>query len=140
MKRNTKQNSSEFINLFLQTYKNKIVTSLCFLNCFSELFYNKNFQSFREMGYQLVNEKLGIIVYQDSNAPFLENCLEEIYSVCAYFFEQKDYEKLELISYRIYDILAFIPNKVIIDKINNNLNIIKIIINICCLINNANSF
>ena len=39
MRRKTKQNSKSFFNLFLQTYKNKIVTSLCLLNCFSELFH-----------------------------------------------------------------------------------------------------
>ena len=140
MKRNTEQNSPSFINLFLQTYKNKSVTALCFLNCFSELFYNENLESFREMGYQLVNENLGVIVYQDSNIPFLENCFEEIYSICDYFLKEKDYEKLDLIFRRIFEIVAFLPSKTIIDKMNYNIKIIKIIINICCLINNENEF
>jgi len=140
MKRNTKQNSLSFFNLFLQTYKNKIITSLCFLNSFSELFYNKNLQNFREMGYQLVNENLSVLVYQDQNIPFLELCFEEIYSVNDYFFKNKNYENLESISYRLYQLLICLPNKAIINKMNYNIKIIKIIINICCLINNANTF
>ena len=62
MKRDIKQNSESFINFFLQTYKNKTVTSLCFLNSFSELFYNEKMESFREMGYQLLNESVSTIV------------------------------------------------------------------------------
>ena len=65
MKRKTKQNSSSFFNLFLQTYKNKIITSLCFLNTFPDQFYDSNLIAFREMGYQLVNESLGILLYKD---------------------------------------------------------------------------
>ena len=140
MRRKTKQNSPSFINLFLQTYKNKIVTSLCFLNCFSELFYKTNLQSFREMGYQLVNEKLGIVVYEAQNIPFLVECFEEIYSVCNHFLKQKDYGNLEEIFYRFYQIIKYLPSRPIIDKMNSNLKIIDIIINICCLPNNANIF
>ena len=140
MKRKNKQNSSSFFNLFLQTYKNKIITSLCYLNSFPELFYNKKLQSFREMGYQLVNENLSILVFQDQNIPFLELCFEEIYSVNDRFFKSQNYEKLELISYRLYQMFICLPNKTIINKMNSNIKIIKIIINICCLINNANTF
>ena len=85
LKRNTQQNSSSFFNLFLQTYINKIVTSLCFLNCFSELFYNNNLKNFGKMGYQILND-MGIIVYQEQNIPFLEACFDEIYSTHVNYF------------------------------------------------------
>ena len=65
MRRKTKQNSQSFFTIFLQTYKNKIITSLCFFNCFSELFSNTNMKLLREMAYQLVNETVSILVYQD---------------------------------------------------------------------------
>ena len=138
MKRNTKQNSLSFFNFFLQTYKNKIITSLCYLNCFSELFYNTNLQNFREMDFQLVNENLSILVYQDGNIPFLETCFEEIYFVCDNFLEKKYYVNLESISDRLSLMMIYFPNKATINKMNYNIKIINIIINICCLINNSN--
>ena len=140
MKINTNQNTSSFFNLFFQTYKNKIITSLCFLNTFSELFYDKNLILFREMGYQLVNENLSVLVYQSQNIPFLENCFEEMLSVCDYFLKQKEYGKLMDITYRIYEIISYLPSRTTIDKINHNTKIIDIIIDICCVINNANFF
>ena len=140
MKRNTKQNSSSFINFFIQTYKNKIVTSLCYLNCFSELFYNNNLKVFREMAFQLVNENLSILVFQDQNIQFLETCFEEIYSICNYCLQIKDYDSLKKIIFRFYLIIKYIPRKTTINKMNSNIKLINIIINICCLINNTNIF
>ena len=140
MKKNTKQNSDSFFNLFLQTYKNKIVTSLCFLNTFSELFYDTNLKSFREMGYQLVNESLGILLYKDNNIKYLETCLEEIYSKFEKFLNEKEYKNLQELSYRFYQIIKFLSSNKIIDKMNYNTKILNIIINIYCLINNANEF
>ena len=136
MKRKNKQNSSSFINLFIQTYKNKIIISLCYLNSFPELFYNNNLKNFREMDFQLVNENLSILVFQVQNIPFLELCFEEIYSVNDKFFKSKNYEKLELISYRLYQMFICLPNKTIINKMNSNIKIIKIIINIIYFIKN----
>ena len=139
MRRNTRQNSSAFFNLFLQTYKNKIITSLCLLNSFSELFHNKNLNSFTKMGYQLMNE-MGIIVYQEQNIPFLQVCYEEIYSTCKFFLTNKEYEKLSSIYYGFYEIVEHLPSTSIFDKINSNYTILKIIIDICCLTNNSNIF
>ena len=92
------------------------------------------------MGYQLVNQNLSILVYKSQNIPFLENCFEEMLSVCDYFLKQKEYEKLKDFIYRIYEIISYLPSRTIIDKINYNTKIIEIIINICCIINNANFF
>ena len=140
MQKNTKQNSSEFINLFFQSYKNKTVTSLCFLNCFSNLFHNENLKYFRKMGYQLINEKLRKLLYQEQNLPFLENCFGEIYLVCKYFLEKKYHKKLEQIMLEFYRLFEFLQSETIIDKMNSNLKVINIIIDICCLINNSNAF
>ena len=138
MKKENKQNSQSFFILFLQTYKNKIVSSVCFLNSFSELFHNNNLQNFREMDFQLVNENIGILVYKNQNIPFLESCFKDIYSKCNYFLKEKYYEKLSLISYRLKCLMKFLPNKNIINKMNSNNIILEIIIDICCLINNEN--
>ena len=140
MQRKTKQNSLSFFNLFLQTYKIKIVISLCYLYSFSELFNNENLDSFRLLGVQLINENLGQLVYQEQNIPFLEFCFEEIYNICYSFMKEKQYDKLELIYPKFYQLVNDIPNMAIIDKINSNVKIIKIIINICCLINYTNIF
>ena len=85
MRRNTEQDSLSFLNLFLQTYKNKIITGLCFLNSYSDLFFNDNLLNFRGMDFQLISEKLCILIYQENNNPFLEKCLDNIYLVCENF-------------------------------------------------------
>ena len=140
MRRKTKQSSQSFINLFLQTYKNKMVTSLCFFNSFSELFYNNNMKLLRELAYQLVNEKVGILVYQDQNIPFLESCYDYIHSVSEYFLEDDYYDEVEEILFRFSQIIRYLPNKAVIYKMNYNIKIINKIIDICCLLNNANIF
>ena len=138
-RRINKQNSSKFFNLFLQTYKNKIMTSLCFLNCFSELFSKENLKDFIYMGYQLVNE-IGYLVYQEQNIPFLQSFFEEIYSTCQFVLNEKDYLKLHSIFEQFFQVMTHLPSLEILDKINSNLNILKLIIDICCIINNLNVF
>ena len=140
MKRKTKQDSSSFFTYFIQTYKNKIITSLCFLNSFSELFYNINLKAFREMGFQLVGESLGILLFKDNNVLFLQTCFEEIYSLCEEFLKEKKNEKLQEVFFRFYQLIKYLPSKTIVDKINYNTKIVNLVINICCLINNANEF
>ena len=138
MRKNTRQNSSKFFNLFLQTYKNKIVTALCYLNSFSELFNNSNLNVFTKIGYQLVNE-IGLLVYQEQNIPFLKDCFEEIYFVCDLYLKDKKYVKLVSIFHNFFDINCHLPSREIFDKINSNHQILKLIIDICCLPNNSNS-
>ena len=140
MRRKTKQNSQSFVNLFLQTYKNKIVTSLCFFNSFSELFYNDNMKLLREMAYQLVNENVGILVYQDQNIPFLESCYDDIHLICEYCLKENYYDEAEEILFRFSQIIRYLPSKTIIYKMNYNINLLNKIIDICCIINNTNTF
>ena len=71
-KRKNRQSSQYFFNLFLQTYKNKTITALCYLNCFSKLFFDDIMKPFREMEFQLINENFCTLIYQDQNIPFLE--------------------------------------------------------------------
>ena len=137
MKRKTKQDSSKFFNLFLQTYKNQIITSLCFLNCFTELFDNENLKSLRQMGYQLVNQNISQLLYKEENLPFLEFFFEEIYSKYKKFLEEKSYFKVYKLSYEFYRMTKYIPTESIIDKMNSEKKILKIIIDICCLINHS---
>ena len=140
LKRNTKQNTSSFFSLFIQTYKNKIVTSLCFMNCFCDLFFYQNLESFREMGFQLISEDLSILVLQEQNKPFLEYFFEDVYFSCLYFFKNKLYENLRAMYFGFYEIVMFLPRKTTFDKINENKKIVNIIIDICCIFNNANLF
>ena len=135
----SQQNSSKFFNLFRQTYINKIITSLCFLNCLSELFINENLKEFINMGFQFVNE-IGSLVYQDQNIPFLQLFFEEINSACQIFLNEKNYKKLESIFKQFYRVMEHLPSLEIIDKINSNYQILKLSIDICCIINNLNYF
>ena len=140
MRRKTKQNSSSFFNLFLQTYKNKIVTSLCFFNSFSQLFYNDNLEKLRSMGFQLINEDINLLLYQGNNILFLQELFEEIYSVCNDLLNDKKYEDFYDLIYRFYQIIKFLPSNSMIEKINSNYKLMKIIFDICNLVNNLNTF
>ena len=134
MKRNTKQNCSKFISLFLQTYKNKIITALTYLNTFAQMFYNKNIESFSKIGYQIVND-FGSLVYQDQNIPFLQACFEDIYSTYESCFNNDNYQILISMSFHFYEIMEHLPEITVFDKINSNHKILEIIINICCILN-----
>ena len=134
MKKNTKQNSTKFISLFLQTYKNKIITALTFLNTFAEMFYNNNLKSFIKTGYQIIRD-FGILVYQDQNIPFLQDCFEDIYTTYELCFNQHNYQSLCSMSYYFYEMIKLLPEITIFDKINSNHKILEIIINICSISN-----
>ena len=138
-RRLSKQNSSKFFSLFLQTYKNKIITSLCFMNCISDFFDEQNLNEFINMGYQLVNE-IGLLTYQDQNIPFLKLFFEEIYSTCQFILNKKDYKKLLSLFRTFFQVMTHLPSIEIFDKINENHIILKLIIDICCIINYSNIF
>ena len=140
MRRKNKQNSETFFNLFLQTYKNKIVTSLCLLNCFSELFYNDNLDSLRTLQYQLINENLSIVLFQGKNILFLQIVFEETFSICQNLIKSKKYEVLKEVIFRFYQTIKFFPGDSVIEKMNSNYKVIKFIIDICNLVNNLNTF
>ena len=140
IRRKTEYDSSSFFNLFIQTYINKLVTSLCYFNCFSEMFYNDNLKNFREMGYLFINESISILLYQESNIQFLEKCFDNIYLICDYFLKKKEYKKLEQIYYRFFNLWIHLPKISIIEKMNYNKNILKKTLDICCLCNNENVF
>ena len=140
MRRKTNQNSPSFFNLFLQTYRNKIVTSLCFFNCFPELFHNDNLENLRIMGFQLINEDINLILFQEQNIPFLQTLFEEIFLNCQNLLNEKKYETFSELIFRFYQIIKFIPGDNVNKKINANYKIIKYIIDICNIVNNTNIF
>ena len=79
IKRFDKKYSQYFFNLFLQTYKNKIITALSYLNSYFLLFLKDNIKYFREIDYQLFNPNFCKIINQDQNLPFLESFHEDVY-------------------------------------------------------------
>ena len=83
---------------------------------------------------------MGVIVYQEQNIPFLKDCFQDIYSICELFFNKMYYDELSSIYFRISEIITHLPDIKIFDKINSNHEMLKIIINICCLLNNSNTF
>ena len=85
MNRNSNQNTLTFFSYFIQTYKNKMITSLCFLNSFCELFFDDNLKSFRNMEFQLIYESLSILVCQEQNIKYLEYFFEDVFYICMFF-------------------------------------------------------
>ena len=66
----TEYNSEEFFTLFIQNYKNKLITSISFIHSFIELFSNDNLTIYRGMGYQLLTDNLANLVYDEKNNDF----------------------------------------------------------------------
>ena len=140
MRRKTNQNSTSFFNLFLQTYKNKIITSLCFFNSFSQMFSNDNLDSLRSLDFQLINEDINQILYQGSNILFYQELFEEIFLTCQNLIKEKKYEIFSDMIFRFYQIVKFLPGDSVIEKINSNYKLMKFIFDICNLVNNLNTF
>ena len=136
----TKYDSDSFFTLFIQNYKNKLITSLTLLHNFTLFFDNDNLTVLRGMGYQLLTDQLSNLVYEDKNLFYLENFYNEIYSKYKEFINEKKYKNAQEMIIKLYEIVEFFPKIHLIGKINANLNIINILIDIICLINNLNVF
>ena len=92
------------------------------------------------MGYQLLTDQLSNLVYEDKNLFFLENFYNEIYIKYKEFISEKKYKNAQEMIIKLYEIVEFLPKIHLVGKINANLNIINILIDIICLINNLNVF
>ena len=140
MRRKTKHNSNSFINLFLQTYKNRIITSLCFLNCFSELFRNDNFDTLRELQFQVMNQDVSILLFKGNNILFLQSLLEGTFTACQNLRRGQKFSSFSSMIKGFYKILTYLPNDSVIKKMNSNYKLTKLIFNILNLIDNLNTF
>ena len=134
IKRYDKQSSHNFYNLFFKTYKNKIITTLCYFNSFSLLFAKDNMKPFIEMDYQLINENFLKLIYQEQNITFLESFFEDAYSLFDSFMKKESYLNFNNVSFRFYLINIYLARK------HSNIKIINIIIDIVYLINDSNIF
>ena len=140
MLRKTKHNSKTVFTLFIQNYKNNMISSLSYIHSFAELHDNSNLESFRELGYQLLNPKLCEVLYNEKNINILENFFLEIYEKAKIYIELKKYNEIKAIIYNLLWVLGYLPTLKEIDKIYSNINIHFIIIDTICLINNLNCF
>ena len=140
MKKKTKQDSNDFFSLFIQNYKNKLITGLSLLHSFPKIFDNNNLKNFRKMAYLVLTGQICELVYDEKNIDFLNNFFIEVYYKMKEFISSKLYDKAEELLYRIYEIVHYLPKLNTINKIKHNLQIHKIIIDIICLINNLNVF
>ena len=140
MKRKTYFNIDNFFTLFIQNYKNKLITSLSFMHSFIKLYSNDNLKSFRSLCYQIIGNDLSEVIHEEKNISFLENFYSEIYIKIKELFELKSYEKANEIILKLFEIFRNLVTLQTIDKIRSNLNIYNILIDIICLINNLNTF
>ena len=140
IEKENKQNTENFFSLFIQNYKNKIITSLSYMNSFIALFSNDNLTTLRDMGYQLLSDEFSRALYDEKNIFFLENFYSEIYIYVKNLIVLKNYTKVDDIFTKIYEINKYLPKFKLIDKIKSFLSIHKYIIDIIFLINGLNSF
>ena len=132
--------SENFYTLFIQNYKNKLITSLTFLHSFIKLFDNDNLKVFRGLSYQLLNDEVCELLVEEKNMPLLENLYLKIYINLKNLLNQESYEKANDLLDNFYDIIRYIPKIKIIEKIRSHFSLYNIVIDIMCLINNFNKF
>ena len=138
--RKTEFDSDNFFSLFIQNYKNKLITGLSFMHSFMKLCSNNNLITFRGMSYQLLSDNLSEILYNENNIDFLENFFFKFYLEINVLFNLGTFLLADEISNKLYEFIKYLPKLQIIDKIKSNLKIHSIIIDIICLINNLNVF
>ena len=136
----TKNDNKTFYTLFIQTYKNSIISSLSYVHSFAQAHGDSNLKSFRELGYQFLNQSLCKLIYDEKNAFFLENVFIEIYEKSKQLIELKNYEEINELFHNLLWIFGYLPCKEELNKIISNMNVHSIIIDIICLITNLNTF
>ena len=136
----TEFNKDTFFTLFIQNYKNKLITSISFLHSFVYLHENDNLSIFRGMGYQLLSDQLSNLVLSEKNQYFMENLLGEIYDKYKYYLDSKMNENAYELIFNLYKIVEYLPKLSLIDTICSNLTLKCHIIDIFCLLNNINTF
>ena len=140
MTRETVHDSKSLFTLFIQNYKNNIITSLSYIHSFVELNENSNLTSLRELGYQLLSPQLCELIYDEKNINFTESFFTEVYEKTKKLIELNKYDEVDLIFYNLLWLIIYLPNLKTIDKIISQIKIHGIIIDIICLINNLNVF
>ena len=133
-------NKDTFFTLFIQNYKNKLITSISFLHSFVYLHDNDNLSIFRRMGYQLLSDQLSILVHSEKNQYFLENLFNEIYDKYKLYLDTNKKEEAEELIYNLYKIVEYLPKISLIDKYYSDIILKDSIIDIICLLNNKNVF
>ena len=136
----TQYDSDNFFSLFIQNYKNKIISGISFFHTFINLHLNDNLTTFRGMAYQLFSDDLSIVIFEEKNKFFLENFFDECYKTIKNLIEDEQYEKIQNIIYNLLIILKYLPKAHLVDKISSNLKMFKQVIDILSLFNNLNYF
>ena len=136
----TECDSEEFFTLFIQNYKNKLITSISFIHSLVTLYSNENLVTFRGMGYQLLTDNLAAVVYDDKNKDFLINFFNEVYDKIKVLLEQKLYKIAEDVYSKLNDLIKNLPKLNLIDKVYSQLEMHSIAINTVFLLNNLNIF
>ena len=140
MRRKTNHDTENFFTLFIQNYKNKLITSLSFMHSLIKLFENKNLEKYRGMAYQLMTDQLADILYDEKNIFFLQVFYYTCYIKIKELLDLKLYEDANNLINRVYEIIKYLPKLKILDKIKSNLEINRILIDIVGLTNNLNTF
>ena len=136
----TQYDSDNFFSLFIQNYKNKIITGISFFHTFIELHLNDNLTIFRGIAYQILSDDLSIVICEKKNEIFLENFFNECYNTIKELIKDEQYQIIQNIIYNLLIVLKYLPKVQIKDKISSNLKMFEQIINILSLFNNLYTF
>ena len=82
------------------------------------------------MEYALLYEEFGEILYDNKNIFFLENFYNEVYEQLKIYIIKKQYTNMNIMIYRLYKIVKFLPKLNLIKKISSNIKRFSKIIDI----------
>jgi len=119
----SKYDDKTIFTLFIQTYKNIIISSLTFIHSFAQLYGGSNLKSFRQLGYQCLNSSVCKLIYNEKNVFFLENFFKEIYEKSKELIELKKYKDLEELFDNLFEVFRYLPCKEEMNKIVSNMNV-----------------
>ena len=140
MLRKTELDSQSVFTLFIQNFKNNIITSISFVHSFAKMHDNSNLETFRGLGYQVLNPQLCKLLMDEKNLDFLENIFFEIYEKTRKLLELKNYSEVTDLIYDLLWMLSYLPTLKELNKIRRNIKVHCIILDTICLINNLNYF
>ena len=140
MLKKTNLDSKSVFTLFIQNFKNNIITSITFVHLYAEMHENSNLETFRGLGYQVLNPELCEILFDEKNHLFLENIFLEIYEKTKKFLYLKQYENISDLFCNLLWMFSYLPTLKDINKICSSIKIHAIVLDTICLINNLNCF
>ena len=127
IKKNNEHNSNEFLTLFIQNLKIKLIIGISFFHSFTDSYSSENFRKFSGFSFQICDNNLAEVICSELNRDFFNNFFDECKEV---FLEKKEnnVEQLNQFLFDFYRLFVNIPQKKYIYNFISNNKIFETII------------